>query len=90
MRNSYRDGLPLHVHPKAHEESAFHLVTEAAFEDLSDRQVQTILRRRHIVVHGCRHKETTFKQALHSLGGGPESRVEIQGIYPYSVTDSTG
>lgn len=85
VEENYRDGIPLHVHETAFKESVFHMVTEAAFQDLPDREVQERLRQHHIIVYGCRYKETTFRKALQALGGGPERKVEIQGIYPYSA-----
>lgn len=88
VKDSYRDGMPLHVHPTAKAESVFHIVTKDEFEELSDREVQNILRRRHLVIHERPSRKTiTFKQALMTLGGGIKRAVDIQGNVPYSIAD---
>lgn len=82
VKDSYKDGVPLHLHPTAQDESAFHILKDADFEALSDRQVQAILRRRHIVIHGRRREnDMNWNKAVLTLGGGLARTTEIQGIF---------
>ncbi len=76
----YIDGLPPHCHPEKDIKSVFKILSQDDFDSLSDKVVQNILQKQHIVVHNPNQKALEFGQALRGLGGGIDRIVTIQGL----------
>lgn len=77
--SNYVDGIPLHCHPTKQDQSVFKVLSQHEYNQLSDREIQTVLRHRHLVIHNMPHRKMNFRQALRTLGGGDERPVPVQG-----------
>lgn len=81
--------MPLHCHPTKQAQSVFHVISHKEFDSLPDKAVQDIFRRQHIVVYDQPHKELRFGEALRTLGGGLDRKIELQGLHlfpPISIS----
>jgi len=74
----YENGLPLHLSNP--ERSAFMTMSELEFLRMSTRDIQELLRRKHILISDCFFQPLDFDEAGMRTLCPPWQTIEVQGV----------